>query len=78
MVVAAASRYMARGQQVCRPCIKGLLSRIAGCSLWLLAHVGTRDATNSFKAYSASFVREVGIDRTWEESATRPLVHLLD
>ena len=37
-------------------------SRSAGRSLWLLAHAGTRDATNSFKAYSTEFVRSVGID----------------
>jgi hypothetical protein len=30
--------------------------------LHLLAHIGTRDATNSFKAYSTEFIREVGID----------------
>ena len=35
---------------------------LAGRSLYLLAHVGTHDATNSFKAYSTDFVREVGID----------------
>jgi dolichol-phosphate mannosyltransferase len=62
VVVAAASRYMAGGQQVGGPYLKGVLSRTAGRSLRLLAHVGTRDATNSFKAYSASFVRQVGID----------------
>jgi hypothetical protein len=28
----------------------------------MLAHVGTRDATNSFKAYSTEFVRQAGID----------------
>src|SRR5471030_2649295 len=38
------------------------LSRTAGTSLGLLARVGTKDATNSFKAYSTAFVREVGID----------------
>jgi hypothetical protein len=31
-------------------------------SLHLLANVGTRDATNSFKGYNTEFVREVGID----------------
>jgi dolichol-phosphate mannosyltransferase len=62
IVVAAASRYMAGGQQVGGPAVKGLLSGLAGRSLRLLAHVGTRDATNSFKAYSTAFVREVGID----------------
>ena len=62
VAVAAASRYMAGGQQVGGPSVKGLLSKTAGRSLRVLAHVGTRDATNSFKAYSTAFVREVGID----------------
>jgi dolichol-phosphate mannosyltransferase len=62
VAVAAASRYMAGGQQVGGPVVKGLLSGVAGRSLRLLAHIGTRDATNSFKAYSTEFVREVGID----------------
>jgi dolichol-phosphate mannosyltransferase len=62
VVVAAASRYMAGGQQVGGPRVKGMLSGLAGRSLRLLAHTGTRDATNSFKAYSTEFVREVGID----------------
>jgi glycosyltransferase involved in cell wall biosynthesis len=62
VVVAAASRYMAGGQQVGGPYMKGALSKSAGRSLRLLAHVGTRDATNSFKAYSTDFVRQVGID----------------
>ena len=62
VVVAAASRYAASGQQVAGPLFKGFLSRTAGVSLGLLAHVGTRDATNSFKAYSTDFIREVGID----------------
>ena len=61
VAVAAASRYMAGGQQVGGPALKGMLSSMAGRSLRLLAHTGTRDATNSFKAYSADFVREVGI-----------------
>ena len=62
VAVAAASRYMAGGQQVGGPSVKGLLSRAAGRSLRVLAHIGTRDPTNSFKAYSTAFVREVGID----------------
>ena len=62
VVVAAASRYMPGGQQVGGPRLKRALSRAAGRSLHLLARVGTRDATNSFKAYSTEFVREVGID----------------
>jgi glycosyltransferase involved in cell wall biosynthesis len=62
VAVAAASRYMAGGQQVGGPFLKGLMSRAAGRSLHLLARVGTRDATNSFKAYSTDFIKAVGID----------------
>ncbi|HUY48015.1 MAG TPA: glycosyltransferase family 2 protein [Streptosporangiaceae bacterium] len=62
VAVAAASRYMAGGQQVGGPLVKGMMSSMAGRSLRLMARVGTRDATNSFKAYSTAFVRAVGID----------------
>lgn len=61
VVVAAASRYMSGGQQVGGPRLKSTLSRMAGLSLWLVGGVGTRDATNSFKAYSRQFVEMVGI-----------------
>jgi dolichol-phosphate mannosyltransferase len=62
VAVAAASRYMPGGQQVGGPFLKSMLSKTAGRSLGLLARIGTRDATNSFKAYSTDFVRKVGID----------------
>ncbi len=62
VVVAAASRYMPGGQQVGGPLIKGLLSRNAGRTLHWFARVGTRDATNSFKAYNRAFVQRVGIE----------------
>ena len=62
VAVAAASRYMPGGQQVGGPRLKRTLSRWAGKSLRLFARVGTRDATNSFKAYSTGFVRQAGID----------------
>jgi dolichol-phosphate mannosyltransferase len=62
VVVAAASRYARNGQQVGGPLLKGLMSRLAGVSLYWFARVGTRDATNSFKAYSTTFVRNVGIE----------------
>ena len=64
VVVAAASRYSRGGQQVGGPFLKSLLSRAAGLSLWALARVGTRDATNSFKAYDGDFIRQVGITST--------------
>jgi len=62
VVVAAASRYMAGGQQVGGPRLKKMLSRWAGRLLHIFARVGTRDATNSFKAYDSDFVRKVGIE----------------
>ena len=62
VVVAAASRYMRGGQQVGGEWFKTTLSRLAGQSLHVLARVGTHDATNSFKAYDAEFVRHVGIE----------------
>ena len=64
VVIAAASRYSRGGQQVGAPFLKSTLSRLAGLSLWVLARVGTRDATNSFKAYDASFIGDVGIAST--------------
>jgi dolichol-phosphate mannosyltransferase len=62
VVVAAASRYMPGGQQVGGPYFKRVLSKYAGRSLYWFARIGTRDATNSFKAYSRDFVETVGID----------------
>jgi len=35
---------------------------MAGLSLYHFARVGTRDATNSFKAYSKAFIEKVGIE----------------
>jgi glycosyltransferase involved in cell wall biosynthesis len=62
VVVAAASRYMPGGQQVGGPAFKRLLSRTAGRTLYWFARIGTRDATNSFKAYNREFVQSVGIE----------------
>jgi len=62
VVVAAASRYVKTGQQVGGPAVKRMLSRAAGLSLYWFARVGTRDATNSFKAYDRAFVQRVGIE----------------
>lgn len=61
VVIAAASRYMPGGQQVGGPRLKRLLSRLAGKSFAFLTGVGTRDVTNSFKAYRKSFVESVQI-----------------
>ena len=62
VAVAAASRYMPGGAQVGGPMFKGMLSAAAGRSLRVFARIGTRDATNSFKAYATDFVRTVGIE----------------
>ncbi|MDQ4145940.1 MAG: glycosyltransferase family 2 protein [Actinomycetota bacterium] len=61
-VIAAASRYMPGGRQIGAPAVKQGLSRTAGLSLYALARVGTRDATNSFKAYSKDFLTRAGIE----------------
>lgn len=60
--IVAASRYMPGGAQVGGPWFKQLLSRGAGLSLYWFARVGTRDATNSFKAYRRDWVEKVGIE----------------
>jgi len=62
VAVACASRYMSGGQQIGGPRFKKFLSKTAGKILYSLAGVGTHDPTNSFKAYSKSLVKEVGIE----------------
>ena len=63
VVVAAASRYMQGGRsRSADRFVQVVRSRIAGVSLYWFGRVGTHDATNSFKAYSTEFVREVGIE----------------
>lgn len=62
VAVAAASRYMPGGQQVGGPRLKKTLSKLAGITLHLFANVGTRDATNSFKAYSRDFLDSISIE----------------
>lgn len=57
VAVACASRYMSGGQQIGGPRLKRFLSRTAGRIVYLFAGVGTHDPTNSFKAYSKSFLR---------------------
>jgi glycosyltransferase involved in cell wall biosynthesis len=61
VVIACASRYARGGQQVGGPFLKSLISRMAGLTLHVFARVGTRDATNSYKAYSRKFLEEVGV-----------------
>jgi dolichol-phosphate mannosyltransferase len=60
-VLAAASRYAAGGRQEGGPLLKKILSRAAGLSLHWLAGIPIHDPTNSYKAYSKSFVQAAGI-----------------
>jgi len=62
VVIACASRYARGGQQVGGPLLKGFISRMAGLTLHVFARVGTRDATNSYKAYSRKFIEDVGVE----------------
>ena len=60
--IASASRYMHGGKLINSPFLKGFLSRLAGLSLHHLRRIGTRDATNNFKAYSADFLNSIDIE----------------
>jgi glycosyltransferase involved in cell wall biosynthesis len=60
--VVAGSRYMKGGSQHGGPWLKRTLSRLAGLSLYWLAGLGTRDATNNFRAYSADLLRQVSVE----------------
>ena len=62
--VVCASRYMPGGRQIGGPWLKGLLSRMAGLSLYGLAGLPTRDPTNSFKAYRRDFLARTPIEST--------------
>jgi len=58
------SRYMKGGQQVGGPLIKKLMTRTAGVSLHLLTGIPTHDASNSFKMYRVSLLKEIQIEST--------------
>ncbi|MBI2215257.1 MAG: glycosyltransferase [Acidobacteria bacterium] len=60
--VACASRYMEGGRQIGGPFIKGLMSRMAGLSLFWLDALPVHDPTNSFKAYSRAFLETTPIE----------------
>jgi dolichol-phosphate mannosyltransferase len=57
--VACASRYMKGGAQIGGPKFKKFLSKSVGKVLFYTGRVGTRDPTNSFKAYSREFIKSV-------------------
>jgi len=60
--IVCASRYMKGGRQIGGPVIKGIMSRMAGLTLHFLAGVPTHDATNSFKLYRTSFLKQQTIE----------------
>lgn len=62
--VVCASRYSPGGEQIGGPKVKGALSRIAGLSLHYAAGLPTKDPTNSFKAYSKSYLERTSIEST--------------
>lgn len=62
--IVCASRYMRNGKQAGGPFIKGLMSKYAGLSLYYLAKFPTHDATNSFKLYRTSFLKQQKIEST--------------
>lgn len=60
--VVAGSRYAPGGRQEGGPFLKRTLSRLAGVSLYYLAGLPTRDATNNFRAYSRRVVEQIPIE----------------
>lgn len=60
--VVCASRYMRGGRQHGGPLIKGMLSRLAGVSLFACGALPVHDPTNSYKAYRRDFLEEVDVE----------------
>jgi dolichol-phosphate mannosyltransferase len=60
--IVCASRYMRGGRQVGGPWLKGMMSRVAGVSLYWLAGLPTHDATNAFRAYRREVLEEFPIE----------------
>ncbi len=62
VAIACASRYMSGGQQIGGARLKKFLSKTAGAILFRVAGIGTHDPTNSFKAYSRTFINSTTIE----------------
>ena len=60
--IVCGSRYMKGGRQIGGPVIKGLLSRVAGNSLHIIAGIPTHDISHSFKMYRKSVLTDVRIE----------------
>lgn len=62
LAVVSGSRYMPGGSQSGGPLLKRTLSHAAGVSLDWIAGIGTKDATNNFRAYSKEYLDSVTIE----------------
>jgi dolichol-phosphate mannosyltransferase len=60
--VVVGSRYMKGGRIVNGPVLKQGLSRIAGVSLCWLRRIPTHDATNAFKIYDSSMLKQFTLE----------------
>ncbi len=60
--IVCASRYMKGGQQIGGPWLKGMMSKVAGVSLYYLAGLPSHDATNAFRAYRRDVLLEFPIE----------------
>jgi len=60
--VVCGTRYSKGGKKMGGPFIQDLMSRMANYSFCWLTGFPTRDATNSFKMYRASFLQDVAIE----------------
>lgn len=60
--IVCASRYMRGGRQIGGPILKRTISRVAGVSLYWFGALPTHDATNAFRAYRLSLLREIPIE----------------
>lgn len=62
--IVCASRYMKGGRQIGGPWLKGMLSRLAGLSLYWLGALPVHDATNAFRAYRRDVLAAIPIEST--------------
>lgn len=56
------SRYMQGGSHTGGPLLKGLLSRLGCLSLNLMSGIPTHDATNAFKCFRRSIIKDIKIE----------------
>ena len=60
--IVCASRYMPGGRKIGGPLLKSWLSKLAGLTLHHLFGLPTRDATNAFKMYRRSVLKDIKIE----------------